>query len=185
MEVAIYGLAALTIFNLKYRWFRWRNRSRTCVCVTTGTERGCSGSHLLQNRACEPASGHCFVRDGGGYPRTSPSTRSLGRRCSARLRKPRISATYLEGDVACPGPVHAPMPCPGRTWLVECVVAPRRYDIGMARKPRSYPNYVTAEEARELVAAFPCHRSGWRCGLCSGRAHGYLCACLSTPRTSG
>ena len=44
-----------------------------------------------------------------------------------------------------------------RTWLVECVVAPRRYDIGMARKPRSYPNYVTAEEARELVAAFPSH----------------------------
>ena len=104
MEVAIYGLAALTIFNLKYRWFRWRNRSRTCVCVTTGTERGCSGSHLLQNRACEPASGHCFVRDGGGYPRTSPSTRSLGRRCCPSWASPCPNAlprTDLVSRVRC------------------------------------------------------------------------------------
>ena len=184
MEVAIYGLVALTIFNLKYKWFRWRNRSRTGVCVTTGTERGCSRSHLPQNRACEPASGHHFVRDGGGYPRTSPSTRALRRRCSARLWRSGISATPALREMLS-GPVHAPRPCPGRTWLVEWFVAPRRYDIGMARKPISHPNYVTAEEARELVPAFPTTRSGWRCGLCSGRAHGCLCGCLSPPRTSG
>ena len=45
-----------------------------------------------------------------------------------------------------------------RTALVSRVgVAPPRYDIGMALKPKSHPNYVTAEEVRELVAASPNH----------------------------